>query len=233
MVRARHQQKKSRKVMIILISVLILVTLAAIVVGVINLYMIRSTESQIVSVEKADENDPDCIIVLGAMVFKDGSPSAILRERLDKGIELYKAGVSDKLLMSGDNGQKQYNEVVPMMEYAIEKGVPQDDIYLDYAGFSTYESMYRLRDIFEVDSAVVVTQQYHLYRALFIGDNLDINISGVAAADKKNGQLSRDIREIFARVKSFFLVVFDADPTYLGDTVSLDEPQDDKVVLKE
>lgn len=191
----------------------------------INIYMIKSTEKKIISSHKAIKTNPDCIIILGAMVYSDGTPAPVLKERLDKGIELYKAGVSNKLLMSGDNGTNQYNEVIPMRQYAINNGVAEEDIYLDYAGFSTYESMYRLRDIFQVDSAIVVTQTYHLYRSLYIGDRLGIDIKGVSAKDIPSGQKQRDIREILARVKSFGLVFINADPTYLGDPVPLSEPQ--------
>ena len=225
-------KRKPVKMMIkILIIILILCLAACAVVAVINIYMIKTTENQIISVEDASQSkksgdlNPDCILILGAMVRGDGTPSLILKERLDTGIELYNAGVSDKILMSGDNGQVEYNEVIAMRQYAIDNGIPQENIYLDYAGFSTYESMYRLRDVFQVKKAIVVTQRYHLYRALYIGNNMEMDVKGVAAADCYGDQKKRDIREIFARVKSFGLVLFNADPTYLGEPVSLEKPQ--------
>lgn len=195
------------------------------VTAVINIHMVSSTKENIISAEGGRNLDFDCIIVLGAMVYSDGTPSLILKERLDAAIKLYDEGVSDKILMSGDNGQKEYNEVIPMKQYAMEQGIPEENIYLDYAGFSTYESMYRLRDVFKVERAVVVTQRYHLYRALYIGQKLGLEVKGFAAADRKKGQVKREIREFFARIKSFGLIIIDAEPTYLGDPVSLNEPQ--------
>jgi len=207
------------------LTVFVVFALVTITTAAINVYIVKSTEKQILTTEQAGDLDPDCIVILGAMVYSDGTPSSILRERLDKGIELYNAGVSDKILMSGDNGQQEYNEVIPMRQYAIEKGIPEENIFLDYAGFSTYESMYRLRDIFKVNKAVVVTQRYHLYRALYIGNNLDIEVFGISAGDVISGQPVRDRREILARVKAFISIMTDADPTYLGEPVPLNEPQ--------
>ena len=115
----------------------------------------------------------DCIIVLGAGLWDD-KPSPMLKDRLEKGISLYKAGAAPKLLMSGDHGRTGYNEVQVMKQYAIDAGVPSEDIFMDHAGFSTYESMIRARDIFGVTSPIVVTQKYHLYRAVYIGKSLGI-----------------------------------------------------------
>ncbi len=234
MSKTKEKRKISRILFLLLLVAIVFSVLLIATVTIINIYVVRSTEDQIIAQDAAIEEDLDCIIVLGAFVYSNGEPSPILKERLDTGISLYKEGVSDKLLLSGDNGQKEYNEVIPMREYALKQGVPDEDIYLDYAGFSTYESMYRLRDIFQVEKAVVVTQTYHLYRALYIGNSLDLNVVGVSAPDRENGQKGRDIREVFARVKSVGLVLTGADPTYLGDTVSLDVPQNNnKEVMKE
>ena len=110
----------------------------------------------------------DCILVLGAQVKPDGTPSTMLADRLDTAIKLYKDGVAPKILMSGDDGQVEYNEVKIMLEYAKEHGVPAKDIFLDHAGFSTYESVYRAQYIFGVKKMIIVTQKYHEYRALYI-----------------------------------------------------------------
>ncbi|MBQ3924202.1 MAG: YdcF family protein, partial [Firmicutes bacterium] len=122
-------------------------------------------------------------MVLGAEVKPDGTPSKMLKDRLDKAIELYRNGAAPKLLMSGDDGQVEYNEVKVMMQYAVDAGVPEKDIFLDHAGFSTYESMYRARDVFGVSSMVVVTQKYHEYRALYIAESLGIDVRGVPAEE--------------------------------------------------
>ena len=132
----------------------------------INLYMIRKEKPNIISADDAAAlGDVDCIMVLGCSVRPDGTPSGMLRDRLDKGIELYEDGVSDRLLMSGDHGRKNYDEVNRMKQYAIDEGIPSGDIFMDHAGFSTYESMYRARDIFQVKKIIIVTQRYHMYRA--------------------------------------------------------------------
>ena len=121
----------------------------------INLYMIRKEKPNIISADDAAAlEDVDCIMVLGCSVRPDGTPSGMLRDRLDKGIELYEDGVSDRLLMSGDHGRKNYDEVNRMKQYAIDEGIPSGDIFMDHAGFSTYESMYRARDSYAALSHV-------------------------------------------------------------------------------
>lgn len=165
--------------------------------------------------------DADCILILGASVLGD-TPSKMLSDRLDVGIALYQAGVAPKLLLSGDNGQVYYNEVAVMLKYALDAGVPAEDIFLDHAGFSTYESMYRAGAVFEVQKAVVVTQGYHLYRALYDARGLGIEAAGVASDQKVyGGQAYRDLREIAARIKDFFMVLAKPEPTYLGEAIPI------------
>ena len=141
----------------------------------INLYMIRKEKPNIISSDDAAAlGDVDCIMVLGCSVRPDGTPSGMLRDRLDKGIGLYEDGVSDRLLMSGDHGRKNYDEVNRMKQYAIDEGIPSGDIFMDHAGFSTYESMYRARDIFQVKKIIIVTQRYHMYRALYVAQAMGL-----------------------------------------------------------
>ena len=194
--------------------------LAAIPIG-INDWVIQSTASRILTTEKAANlQDVECILILGCSVRSDGSPSAMLAERLDKGIQLYENGVAPKLLMSGDNGQVEYNEVVTMGNYALEKGVPSQDIFLDYAGFSTYESMYRAKDIFQAKKILIVTQKYHLHRALYIAQAMGLDAYGVSCDTQVYaGQINRDVREILARNKDFLTSIFKPKPPYLGDPV--------------
>lgn len=174
------------------------------------------------AVAELKEMNPDCILVLGAAV-KGDVPSKILKDRLDVAIALYEAGVAPKLLLSGDNGQVNYNEVKVMAKYVLDAGVPDEDIFLDHAGFSTYESMYRARDVFTVKTAVVVTQKYHLYRALQIGKALGLDVKGVASDQKSYaGQIYRDIREIAARIKDVFQTIIQPEPTYLGTEIPID-----------
>ena len=123
-------------------------------------------------VEPAQAKPADAIIILGAYVRPDGALSWILRDRLDTGLELYRAGLAPKILVSGDHGQKNYNEVQTMKDYLLDHDVPAQDIFMDHAGFDTYDSLYRARDIFQVKSAIIVTQNFHLPRALYIARRL-------------------------------------------------------------
>ena len=206
-----------KKVMIYIIIFLVISTL--IVLG-INLYVKLSTKKQIIEAKEASKlDDIDCIVVLGAGVWGD-KPSPMLEDRLMQAIELYKNNVSSKIIMSGDHGKVEYDEVNIMKNFAIEKGVPSEDIFMDHAGFSSYDSIYRAKAIFDAKKIVVVTQKYHLYRALHIAERLGIEAYGVSADPRKYvGQSMREIREIFARNKDFFMCFIKPEPTYLGETI--------------
>ncbi len=198
-----------------------LLILGALAVLLLNLIVCRSTASRIINVDDAAEvKDADCILVLGCGVHEDGSPTHMLEDRLKRGIELYKAGVAPKLLMSGDHGRDDYNEVATMKAYAIEAGVPSEDIFMDHAGFSTYESVVRAKEIFKVDKLILVTQEYHLYRALYIAKQFELEAYGVDADLRTYaGQFMRDVREVAARVKDVLTCVFKPAPTYLGEAI--------------
>ena len=121
-----------------------------------NLYVKQSTKDQIdINIDNIE--DIDCIVVLGAGVWGE-SPSPMLRDRLDKAIELYKLGVSNKIIMSGDHGTNDYDEVNTMKEYAIENGVPSEDIFMDHAGFSTYDTVYRVKEVFGAKKIIIISQ---------------------------------------------------------------------------
>ena len=230
------KKDKKRSMPVRMFSALIKIAAAAavIVIG-LNFYVIKSTQPQINAayempedtatreeVEDLSSISPECILVLGASVTSDGVPSPILQDRLDTAIDLYNKGVAPKLLLSGDNGQMVYNEVKAMQNYALEAGVDENDIYLDHAGFSTYESIYRAKYIFKVDSMIVVTQTYHLYRSLYGCRRMGITAMG-AAADQYTyaGQEKREIREVLARDKDFVKWIFKPQPTFLGDAVPI------------
>ena len=162
----------------------------------------------------------DCIIVLGCQVRDDGNLSHMLHDRLQVGVDLYDNGVSPKLLMSGDHGREHYNEVGAMKRYALERSVPSENVFMDHAGFSTYETVYRAKEIFEAKKVVIVTQEYHLYRALYIARQLGLEAYGVAADVRTyGGQSMRDAREVLARCKDFAMCLFKPEPTYLGDPI--------------
>ena len=120
-------------------------------------------------------------IVLGAKVWPGGAPSSMLEDRLRTGIELYRPGRVDKLLLSGDHGQSTYDEVNAMRQFVLYRGVPPEDVFMDHAGFSTYDTMYRARDVFQVRDALVVTQGFHLERAVYTARALGMDATGVAA----------------------------------------------------
>ena len=213
--------KKICKIALIVLGCLVLLVAGASVA--INLYVKKYGEDRILSVEEAAAlEDVDCIIVLGASV-KGGRPSKMLEDRLNTGIELYKKGASPKMLMSGDNMSEYYNEVAVMKDYAVEQGVASQDVFLDHAGFSTYESMYRAKEVFGAKKVLIVTQQYHLYRAVFDAERLRMTAYGVACADVTYaGQKKRDIRESLAMVKDYIFTTLKIRPTYLGEPISLD-----------
>ena len=187
----------------------------------VNAYVVRSTAGQILSPEDAEIlMDVDCILVLGCGVYTDGQPSAMLSDRLKRSVALYDTGAAPKLLMSGDHGQSGYDEVNVMKQYAIDANVPSSDIFMDHAGFSTYESLYRARDVFQAEKIIIVTQRYHLHRALYIANALGLEAYGVEADYRAYaGQTYRDLREILARNKDFLTSITKPKPTFLGDPI--------------
>ena len=195
---------------------------AATVLG-INGYVVLRTQGQIISVQEAAKLEGvDCILVLGCRVYEDGTPSHMLEDRLRRSVELYEAGAAPKLLMSGDHGQLEYDEVNAMKRYAVEAGIASSDVFMDHAGFSTYESLYRAKEIFGAKKVIIVTQQYHLHRALYIARRLGLEAWGVASDYRGYaGQILRDVREILARNKDFVTGIFLPEPTYLGEKIPL------------
>ena len=203
----------------VIISALILIIVLVGVVMLINCYVILNSQNKIINENEAkDLSNVDCILILGAGIWGD-KPSPMLEDRLLQGIELYKNGVSQKIIMSGDHGREDYDEVNVMKQFAIDRGVPSEDIFMDHAGFSTYESVYRAKEIFQCKKIVIVTQKYHLYRSIYIGKKLDLECYGVADPRKYEGQFMREIREIAARDKDFVKCILKSKPTYLGETI--------------
>ena len=188
---------------------------------VINSIVKLSTGDQIISSEEAAKlEDIDCILVLGCFVKDDGRPSDMLFDRLTRGVELYDLGAAPKLLMSGDHGREEYDEVAAMKQFAIDEGIPSEDVFMDHAGFSTYESIYRAKEIFQADKILIVTQEYHLYRALYIANQLGVEAYGVSSDYHTYvGQFMRDFREMLARVKDCATCIFKPEPTYLGEAI--------------
>ena len=206
--------KTISKIIMFLICILIVGTIS------INLYMTNYSNKYIIDIDSYKKfNNLDCIIVLGSGMVGD-KPTPILEDRLIKGIELYNLGVTDKILMSGDHGNTYHDEVNLMKNYAIETGIPSNNIFMDHAGFSTYETMYRAKEIFKVDKAVLVTQEYHMYRSIYIARKMGIEAYGVTT-DNLKGDKYREAREVLARNKDFFSVIIKPNPKYLGEEIPI------------
>lgn len=198
----------------------LLLILAAGLAWGINFYIQQTTKEQIFTAEQVPPGDYDCILILGCGILPNGEPTAMLNDRLLKGLELYEAEAAPKIIVSGDHGSVEYDEVNAMKSFLTDKGVPSEDIFMDHAGFSTYESIYRARDIFEAEKIIIVTQEYHLYRALYLAQSLDLQAVGVSADLRPyRGQAYRELREIAARDKDFFYALIQPEPTFLGESI--------------
>lgn len=212
-----------KKIVIVFVS---LILFACFITLFINLHMINSTKEQIVDINSLD-GDYDAIIVLGCRVDGD-RPSLMLARRLDKGLEVYHQ-LNTKIILTGDHGKNNYDEVNVMRDYLLDFDVLSEDIFLDHAGFNTYDSLYRAKYIFEAKKVVIVTQKYHMYRALYIANALDLEAVGVVANDipQKGIMLKNEIREILSRDKNFFKAIFKPSSKYLGEIIPLN--QDGKI----
>lgn len=197
-----------RVLLAIVIAVMTLVALGALTVLGISEYVRLSTNEQIY--QSADDlkdiSDVDCVIVLGAGLKADGTPSHMLEDRIKVAVDVYNATGADYILMSGDRSGEYYDEPAAMRKYAESLGVDPSCILIDECGFSTYESMERADELFEFDKVIVITQKYHLYRALYIANTEEYEAVGVSSNLRPySGQPLRELREILARVKDFFM----------------------------
>lgn len=159
-------------------------------------------------------------VILGAGILKNGNLSPILVDRADTAIQLYNANKVKKILVTGDNSRLSYNEVNPVRLYLLKNNISDGDIFLDHAGFDTYSSMYRARDIFLADSMIIVTQSFHLPRAVFIARSLGLKAYGFSA-DHGHYKFSNYLREMPANVKAVFNIFFNREPKFLGEEIPL------------
>jgi len=159
-------------------------------------------------------------VILGAAILKDDDLSPVLKDRADSAILLYKADKVQKILVTGNNDSLSYNEVDPVRTYLIKNGIPQDNIFLDHAGFDTYSSMYRAKAIFQVSSVIIASQSFHLPRAVFIARSLGITAYGFNA-DNGHYLFKNYIRESFANVKAVLDIITHRQPKYLGNAVPI------------
>lgn len=212
--------KRLKNLVLIMLAMLLICGCVALY---FNAFVKRSVDENILTHEDAVSlTDVDCILVLGCQVKDDGVPSHMLEDRIKRGIALYEDGAAPKLLMSGDHGRTDYNEVGTMKAAAIAAGIPSEDVFMDHAGFSTYESLWRAKEIFGAKKVIIVTQKYHLYRALYVAERLGIEAYGVDTDYRSySGQTIRDIREIAARCKDVFTTAFKTPPTYGGEAIPI------------
>tara|TARA_R110002051_G_scaffold107616_2_gene180505 strand:+ start:54105 stop:54776 length:672 start_codon:yes stop_codon:yes gene_type:complete len=208
---------------------IIILLSAAVLLGLVFVFglssHIKSSTSSSIFAKAEDVPNSYTVIVLGASVRANGNLSTILKDRVESALQLYTDGKVKRFLLSGDNGTIHYNEPEAMKEYLMERGVPEEHIFLDYAGFDTYDSMYRASAVFDVKDAVVVTQNFHLPRALYIARKLNLNYVGYIG-DKHiyAHENSNKKRELLANVKAYLELTFKNEPTYLGDKIPIDGP---------
>ena len=222
----QNKTTKTQKKRIILRIFCVLLCLGILGMGAlfgINAIVKGSVKDQILSAQEASQlADVDCILVLGCGVRSDGTPSDMLHDRLRRGVELYDMGAAPKLLMTGDHGREGYDEVDAMKTFAVGAGIASENVFMDHAGFSTYESMYRAREIFQAKKIIIVTQEYHLYRAVYIAQRLGMEAYGVSSDYRAyTGQFRMDLREVLARVKDFGTCLFQPKPTFLGEAIPI------------
>ena len=161
-------------------------------------------------------------LVLGAGVYADGTLSLMLQDRVDTIIDLYNAKKITRILVSGDHGEVNYDEVNSIKRYLLNKGVPGEDIFLDHAGFDTYDSIYRAKEIFGVTDIIIVTNEFHLPRAMYIADSINLKAYGLIADRREyEGIKFSETRERFASIKGFFDIKTNASPTFLGDKIPI------------
>ena len=165
-------------------------------------------------------------LVFGAGLNRAGGPSAILYDRVATAVDLYKGSKVNKLLMTGDNGEVNYNEVEAMRKTALDLGVPDEDIVLDYAGFNTWDSCYRAREVFSLKEATLVTQRFHLPRALHTCNHLNVKSVGVAADRQAYRTEYNEVREYIALASNALRMLSNDQPRFLGPKVNVDEKQE-------
>lgn len=197
------------------------------IVILINMYIIIKSHKQILKNEDIKLENIDCLLVLGAGIINNERPTLMLKDRLDKSIELYKKGLSKKIIMSGDHSKKNHDEVGIMKKYAIDRGIPSEDIFMDHAGFCTYDSIYRAKEIFGANRIIIITQKYHLYRSIYIANKLGIESFGIKSDARIYTKMPYHfVRECLARCKNFFKCALKAKPKYLGEKISLNQSGD-------
>jgi len=199
---------------------LVLVVLIGTVFVFSQLLVLHSADGRIFDVEEAPSER--VVIVLGASVLRSGQPSDMLADRLLTALDLYHAGKAEKFLLSGDHGKVDYDEVESMRKFLLEREVSEGDIVLDHAGFDTFDSMSRAKKVFGLNEALVVSQSYHLPRAIYVAENNDLEVFGVSADRQNYVKIEYfKLREMLARVKAVLDVWLRSKPKFLGEEISI------------
>ncbi len=187
----------------------------------LDFYIVKSTKKQLFY-KTSNVKVSYTGLVLGARVYKSGNLSLILKDRVEVALELYKNKKIKRFLLSGDHGTKAYDEVNAMKNYLLKHGVPEKDIFLDHAGFDTYNSIVRAKKVFLVNNVIIITQKFHLKRSLFIANNIGLKAQGFIC-DKHNYGIAKAmfVREKLANVKAFFEVFLHRKPKYLGKIIPI------------
>jgi SanA protein len=203
------------------LKMLLILAILAILCPVVINGIVLIEKKNIVSIDQL--KPAQAVMILGARVYANGKVSDVLYDRMQTAFEVYMAGKAEKILISGDHGRTGYDEVNAMRKYLINWGVPAEDIFMDHAGFTTYESMYRAKEVFQIQTMIISTQEFHLPRSLFIAKGKGIIVQGIKADKQKYRDMSKNnLREFLARVKDFFTVqVFRPRPTYLGPALPI------------
>lgn len=197
---------------------LLIILALGLVFASINIFVYMAGKGFIKDVAKLHE--ADAILLPGASVRSSGLLSPIYKERADRAAQLYDIGKAPAILVSGDNREVNYNEVTPAVAYLIkEKGIPVAAVFSDYAGFDTYNSVYRAKEIFEIKSMIVVSQEEYLPRALYLAKEVGLEVQGISAGDGLS--LFGWFRERFASIKAFFDVVTHHEPKFLGEKIPI------------
>lgn len=239
-----HNMKKSRKIMLIILMVVVFIIASILSVSqhiktlekanIIGRYQEGADKASDTLYKKATDFGAEAIIVPGAAILSDKTPSPALRARLDVAVDLYDKKVAKKLLLTGDgdNSQDYYDEISSMLAYIKGKGIPDEDIFCDHKGYSTFESMVRAKQVFGIDRAIVVSQTFHLPRAVYIGQKMDMKTRGIGSdqlgpKDKNKGNFNNEktriiLREIMARNKDFFILKFKKIPKFGDDRINID-----------
>ncbi len=204
------------------LKILILTGVVILVFGFMISFRIEKSSRNFVFSEAEDVPETQVALVLGARVWKDDVLSHTLQDRVDTAVELYKQKKVKKFLLSGDHGREEYDEVNAMKNYLLDRGIPARDIFLDHAGFDTYDSVYRAKEIFQVDSMTIVTQEFHLPRSIYIAKCLDIKAYGLVS-DKRVYLLAKRnvVREKIAQQKAFLDCFFNSEPKFLGEEIPI------------